>query len=201
MASFCGDPGNPCPPQVLTPSEIAFLVQQTPDKSPTGRVLVPDSWAKAIAIILAESGGNLYALNSLGMDESYGLAQINMKGSLGPARRARYKLVDNKELYKADLNVGVMADISDGGHSFSAWSTFVSGAYLTHMAKATEALKTPQDPTGRLLTPDQAAAAANQNPLDKLLAWIQKQMLRVAGFAAGGILVILAIVLYVRNKK
>jgi hypothetical protein len=186
------------PPLVLTPEEIAWFVTGKGGGLPMGQSFQPSEYARAIAIILAESGGNTYALNSTPPDESYGLAQINMYGRLGPERRERYKLQSNEDLYQADLNIAIMAHMSGAGSDWKPWTTYVSGAYLLHMGRAQDAVNVPKDPGGKLTTPEQAAANASSNPLEKLMKWVQDGVLRIAGFVGGGVLLILAIVLYVR---
>lgn len=89
-----------------------------------------DSRAKvAAAIAMAESGGNPNAHNQKPPDDSYGLWQINMIGSLGPSRRKAYGLKADSDLFNAGTNAKVMAQISSKGGNFSAWSTYTSGAY------------------------------------------------------------------------
>ena len=83
------------------------------------------------AIDEAESGGNAWAYNpnaSTG-DNSYGLSQINMLGSLGPARRAQWGLSSNDQLFDPVTNERAAYALSGGGADFSPWSTFKSGAY------------------------------------------------------------------------
>ena len=184
------------PPLVLSPEEIAYLVS---NPLPMGQSFHPQSQATAIAIILAESGGNVYALNDVPPDESYGLAQINMRGQLGPERRARYNLASNEDLYKADLNVAIMAHLSGAGSDFRPWTVWLTKAYVSHLGTAQKALKNPKNPTGRLQSPEEIAAG--NDPFERLLKWAGQGTLRIAGFVGGGILVLLAIVFYVRGVK
>lgn len=83
--------------------------------------------AVAIAVSSLESGfrPNAHAFDS--DDDSYGLWQINMKGALGPERRAKFGLPNNDALLDPATNARVMAALSSNGHNFSAWSTFTSG--------------------------------------------------------------------------
>lgn len=87
----------------------------------------------AAAIALAESGGRPDAHNPKPPDDSYGLWQINMLGSLGPARRRQYGLSSNDQLYDPMTNAKAAVAISGGGKSFAAWSTFTNGAYRSHL--------------------------------------------------------------------
>jgi len=93
-------------------------------------------WDPAVmaAIAMAESGGRTHAHNyNLGTgDDSYGLWQINMLGSMGPARRAEFGIRTNAALYNPGTNVLAAHDIWRGS-GYGAWSTYNSGAYLQFM--------------------------------------------------------------------
>lgn len=88
----------------------------------------------AAAIALAESGGNPTAHNAKPPDDSYGLWQINMLGSLGPARRQQYGITSNTQLYDPLTNARAAVKISSGGSSFRAWSTYTNGAYQKYVS-------------------------------------------------------------------
>lgn len=83
-----------------------------------------DSLRKAWAIVQRESGGNPAAFNgNTGTgDRSYGLAQINMLGSLGPARMKQYGLKSERDLLDPNINARVMFEMSKGGKDFGAWA-------------------------------------------------------------------------------
>lgn len=195
-------------PLVLSAEEIAYLVA----KAGNGGMAM-SSRATAVAIALQESGGNTYAHNAVPPDDSYGLWQINMRGQMGDDRLKAYGLQRREDLYVATINADIMENISSGGGDFRAWSTFKNKSYLVHMPAATTAVSTvgpaviggaPNEqfnPATRLKQSDKSRAEADANPLDKLLLWIREQMLRAAGFVGGGVLVIVAIVLYVRSQK
>lgn len=99
--------------------------------------------AKAVAIALAESSGNAEAHNAVPPDNSYGLWQINMLGSMGPARRKQFGLKSNEDLYNPTTNAKAAYAIASGGKSFSPWSTYGSGAYLRYMSRANKASGNP----------------------------------------------------------
>jgi hypothetical protein len=104
------------------------------------------------AIAMAESGGNPRAHNPVPPDNSYGLWQINMIGSMGPARRQQYGISSNEELYDPAVNARAAAKIlkSQGP---SAWSTYSSGAYKKYLngsSGATNATNAVWDPLGSL---------------------------------------------------
>jgi hypothetical protein len=82
------------------------------------------------AIIKAESSGNQYAHNTNRAtgDNSYGLSQINMIDTLGPARRKQFGLKSNEQLLDPQTNLRAAKQVKDSS-GFGAWTTFKSGAY------------------------------------------------------------------------
>lgn len=59
--------------------------------------------------------------NSNTGDNSYGLFQINMIGSLGPARLEQYNLDNNNDLFDPLTNARIAYQMSNGGKNWSAW--------------------------------------------------------------------------------
>lgn len=88
----------------------------------------------AAAIAMAESGGNATEVTNDSDDYSFGLWQINMKGSMGPSRRAMYGLSKNEDLLDPATNARVMSAISQQGQNFSAWTTYRDGDYKKFQA-------------------------------------------------------------------
>jgi cell wall-associated NlpC family hydrolase len=88
-----------------------------------------DNLRTAWAVAMAESGGRPTAHAVDSDDNSYGLFQINMIGSLGPARREQWNLKSNNELYDPDLNAKIAFQMSQGGKNWSPWGAYTSGAY------------------------------------------------------------------------
>lgn len=84
------------------------------------------------AIAMAESSGNTRAHNPLGLDNSYGLWQINMLGDMGPARRRQFGISRNEELFDPAVNARAAKKILDG-QGLKAWSTYTNGAYKRYM--------------------------------------------------------------------
>jgi len=85
----------------------------------------------AWAVGMAESGGNPRAHNgnrNTG-DNSYGLFQINMIDSLGPARRRQYGLRSNEDLFDPATNIRVMLQMSNNCTNWQPWSAYKNGAY------------------------------------------------------------------------
>jgi hypothetical protein len=54
-------------------------------------------------------------------DKSYGLFQINMIGNLGPARRDKFELKTNADLFNPVRNAEIAYHMSQGGKDWSAW--------------------------------------------------------------------------------
>lgn len=85
--------------------------------------------ANAIAVALAESGGNEKAHNTKPPDDSYGLWQINLYGDLKAQRMTQLGLKAPTDLYDPATNAHAMAVLSNNGASWGPWSTYGSLAY------------------------------------------------------------------------
>jgi hypothetical protein len=79
---------------------------------------------KAWGTAMKESTGRPMAhnKNSDTGDNSYGLFQINMIGSLGPARLKQFDLEKNSDLFNPVRNAEIAFFMSDGGKNWSAWN-------------------------------------------------------------------------------
>lgn len=77
----------------------------------------------AFGIVMRESGGNPAAHNPNRHtgDDSYGLAQINMLGSMGPARRRQFGIQSNQQLLDPVTNARAFYRLSKGGSDFGPW--------------------------------------------------------------------------------
>lgn len=85
---------------------------------------------EAWAIAKRESTGRPLSFNgdkSTG-DQSYGLFQINMIGNLGPARRDKFELKTNADLFNPVRNAEIAYHMSNGGKDWSAWKGMTPGA-------------------------------------------------------------------------
>ena len=106
-------------------------------KSPSG-IKVRGLWLKFIlqeagfegknlrmawAVAMRESRGhhNSHNDNPATGDNSYGLFQINMLGSLGEQRRAKYGLEHNTDLFNPIRNAKIAYQMSNGGTNWSSW--------------------------------------------------------------------------------
>lgn len=89
----------------------------------------------AFAVAMAESGGrpDAYNGNTRSGDQSYGLFQINMKGRLGPARRAHFGLASNDDLYDPVTNAKVAFEMSNGGTNWYPWGAFRNKSYRRYL--------------------------------------------------------------------
>jgi Lysozyme like domain len=85
-----------------------------------------------VAIARAESGGNRLAHNSNPPDDSYGLWQINMLGSMGPERRRLFGISSNSQLYDPVTNAKAAQSIYKQ-QGYKAWSVYNSGSYKKYL--------------------------------------------------------------------
>lgn len=111
----------------------------------------------AVAIALAESGGDPEAHNPVPPDDSWGLWQINMRGALGPDRRAKLGLTRNAELTDPATNARAAALIKRES-GWGAWSTYLHSDHVRFLTRGQVAVATargsqaPGQRIGRLLT-------------------------------------------------
>jgi hypothetical protein len=167
-----------------------------------------DSRAKvAAAIAMAESGGNERAVVHDSDDDSYGLWQINMRGSMGPSRRAMYGLASNDDLLDPATNARVMSSISHQGANFNAWTTFTSNKYKEWLDTKLTDLPLPIPGTAMLgFLPDSVPGLSTSlDALDTVTKiggavtntarWISnpKNWLRIVYVIGGGMLVYAAV--------
>lgn len=80
----------------------------------------------AWAIVQKESTARPFAHNDNADtgDNSYGLFQINMRGSMGPDRREKYDLESNNDLFDPLTNAKIAFKMSGGGEAWGAWTTY-----------------------------------------------------------------------------
>ena len=101
--------------QALTPAQLSELLYAVGFRGEAHKV--------AFGIAMRESNARPLALNKSTRtgDSSYGIFQINMFGDLGPSRREKFGLTDNKQLFDPVLNLQVAHLMSRGGEDFGAW--------------------------------------------------------------------------------
>lgn len=80
----------------------------------------------AWAVAMKESNGRPRAHNDTIAtgDDSYGIFQINMLGSLGDARREKFDLKSNKELFDPVVNAQIAYYMTRGGEDWSSWKVY-----------------------------------------------------------------------------
>lgn len=170
-----------------------------------------DSQAKmAAAIAMVESGGDPNAHNATPPDDSYGLWQINMLGSLGPARRKQFGISDNSQLYDPAINAKAMAIISQNGGNFSPWSTYPvkATAYMnSHLIQTSG--NGPDGSSsglggivGKITSPISSAETFAQG-FNKTAAWVSKSenWIRVGYVVGGSVIVIVGLVMILGDTK
>jgi len=169
-----------------------------------------DAHAKiGAAVGMAESGGNLSAHNGVPPDDSYGPWQINMIGSLGPARRAAYGLKSNTDLYDLVTSARVTKAISHNGSDWGPWSTFKNGSYLRFMSNAVSStgannagLNLPSIPgiPGLGTISD---IKGIYEAVTKTAQWVSNahNWVRVGYVIGGGVVVIVALDMYLSNSS
>jgi hypothetical protein len=91
---------------------------------------------QAWAIAMKESTGRPYSHNQNRKtgDNSYGLFQINMIDSLGPARRKQFGISSNEMLFDPVINAKIAYKMSNKGKNWSAWGG-ISKRVLHFMSK------------------------------------------------------------------
>jgi|ERR1041385_4251157 hypothetical protein len=164
--------------------------------------------AIAVMVAIAESKGDTQAHNSFGADDSYGLWQINMKGNLGPGRRAAFGISSNEQLFDPATNAKAAKMIFDGS-GWNAWTTYLLGVYGTYRSRGQQAAANPTDPGGTPPIaggPDQVITSnfvtdALKAVLSFFIDLLKPLFLRMATFIGGGVLVILAIVIYIKQRS
>lgn len=186
---------------------IAYQAFQAVGTAVVGVGKLDETVAVATAIAWAESGGNATAHNpnrATG-DDSYGLWQINMLGSMGPRRRILFGISSNEKLLDPVTNANAMVKLwLNKGRSFRDWTTYNNGKYKSFLPQAREAVKNRKPFASVTDAPTETKNALTE-AINTLFApifnFIKEMGLRVAGFVGGGVLLILAIVLYVRSLK
>lgn len=162
--------------------------------------------ATAVAIAWAESEGNAVAHNDNykrgGRDDSYGLWQINMLGSMGPRRRALFGIQEDQDLFDPRTNARAMVKLwVNKGRSFRDWTTYNLGTYKLYMAQAREAVKNKKPfatGQGEVVTTNFLTDFIDM-VFGTLFDFLKQGFLRIAGFVGGAALIIGAIVLVAKR--
>jgi hypothetical protein len=96
---------------------------------------------EAVAIAQRESRFNPKSFADDSDDLSYGLMQINMKGSMGPGRRKTYNLKKNEDLFNPDTNARVAWTLSGHGNNWDHWKLNGNPLAKTNIPQATKYVK------------------------------------------------------------
>jgi hypothetical protein len=156
-----------------------------------GAGLSGEAVAIAVAVAIAESGGNPRNHNPIPPDNSYGLWQINMLGSMGPARRAQFGLKSNDDLYDPAINARVMASMSNRGSNWKPWTTYTRGTYKMYLNRGKAASGNVGSTSTVQGTPVSTSSAVGSfvDEITSGATW------RVIGlYGAGGLLILLGFV-------
>jgi len=113
----------------LTDTQLVELLQAVGFKGQD----LKEAWA----IAKKESHGNPLSHNGNRKtgDNSYGLFQVNMLGSMGEDRRDKFNLVSNAELFNPVVNAQIAYHMSGGGKDWSAWKGLKTKAVKFWLAK------------------------------------------------------------------
>jgi hypothetical protein len=149
----------------------------------------------AVAVAKSESGWNPNAHNAKPPDDSYGLWQINMLGSLGPARRKQFGISSNSQLLDPATNARA-AHMVWIGSGWKAWTTYTSGAYKANLVDSGGSI------AGGV---DQATATANPilgvgTALNALGDTFFKVGANIGGIAIAVVLLVLGVLIISKNE-
>lgn len=148
----------------------------------------------AVAVALAESGGNTRAHNPRGLDNSYGLWQINMLGQMGVERRKAFGIRSNEELWDPNVNARAAKKIHSW-QGWSGWTTYTSGRYRIYLNRARKAAGNPSAASGGAVDAQQAGLIPGLNEISLFFEIISDGgvWIRIGMFVAGGILLLLGL--------
>lgn len=144
----------------------------------------------ATAVAMAESGGNPDAHNTKPPDDSYGLWQINMLGSLGPTRRNQFHIANNARLFDPQTNANAAYKVFTSS-GWQAWTTYKTGAYKSFL-DTTSTLTDLKDK----LTPNFDIAGA----IDSVGKNVYKGASNLTGVIVAIVLLVLGVVILLRNQ-
>ncbi len=152
----------------------------------------------AVAVALAESGGDTTAHNPVGRDNSYGLWQINMKGDMGFNRRNEFLINDNTELYDPRVNADAAYKVWKAQGWERGWTTYKSGKYKQFMpsAKGSE----PADVKSGIASELNPLTGVN-GAINSFGSTVFKSITNVAGIGVAAVLLIVGVALLIVSSK
>lgn len=145
------------------------------------------------AVAMAESGGSTTSHNATPPDNSYGLWQINMLGSLGPSRRKQFGITSNDQLYDPRINAQAAHAVWKGS-GWSAWTTYTRGTYQKYMAGSSSASESSTS------SGDGSSNTGITGAITNIGENIFKAASNLTGIIVAVVLLILGIVLLARNQ-
>jgi hypothetical protein len=152
----------------------------------------------AAAVALAESGGNSRSYNPVGLDDSYGLWQINMKGSMGPERRKKFGISSNDELFQPNVNARAAKIIHDES-GWKAWTTYTKGKYKKFLNGSTTPVAVESTDTASSVD-DGSLVGGIKASVNALGENLFKTGANFAGIIAALVLLVLGVVLLARKQ-
>jgi hypothetical protein len=169
----------------------------------------PAKISMAVAIALAESGGNPKAHNDKGRDNSYGLWQINMLAHT----TSELGIGSNDALYDPVTNAKAMVKISKSGATWKPWTTYPLKAaaflpaataavalYLANPSKQAEyVVGTVDQVTDGAASLAQSVSEAVQTPV-RIMKWLTDPgtWVRIGLFGIGAAMVVSGVVIFAR---
>lgn len=173
----------------LSREQIAFLAKGVGWKGSDVNI--------AVAVALAESGGNPRAHNATPPDNSYGLWQINMLGAMGPDRRKKFGLQSNEDLFQPAVNARAAYGIWKGS-GWKAWTTYTRGTYKQYMAGDLSAPETGgSEPP--VASTDDSIGGKIQSGLNAVGANVVKSVANIGGIVGAAVLLVLGVLVLARN--
>lgn len=186
-----------------------------------------DKIAHAVAIAIAESGGDpkKHNKNAATKDDSYGLWQINLYGNLKASRVGSNGIGDPTSLYDPEVNARAMVSISNGGKNWTPWGAYKNKTYLLFMPEAktaaadvvkqaqgkdsgfkfslgfvvSPALGVLDTLNGSQLSAENLRSANMASVVNGIMQTLYKGGMNVLLFAAGAVLLILAVIIMLRQ--
>src|ERR1044072_6380361 len=171
---------------------MATLTRDQISQYATGAGFSGDDVDIAVAVALAESGGNTTSHNTKPPDDSYGLWQINMYGALGPSRRKTFGLKTDADLFDPVVNAKAAKSIKDGS-GWNAWTTYTTGKYKQFQEPGTV-------DTIKLGLGEVAGVSDIAGSINALGKNIFNGIARAVGVAVAAVLLILGVIILLRHK-
>lgn len=126
----------------------------------------------AVAVALAESGGDPGAHNTKPPDDSYGLWQINMYKDMGPERRKWFGISSNTDLFLPATNAKAAKIIYNKQGWADGWTTYKNGKYKDYMdgtSYPTPVTGAIPDTPGKVGTPEQVGKDTEDTSLGGMI--------------------------------